>query len=319
MKYLGKKIVTLIMTLFVVSAAAFIAFQIIPGDVVTSILGTEATPEREAQLREELGLNDPPVVRYFRWAGGVLRGDLGISYRYAKNMNEMMPVAELIGDKLPVTLSLAAISLALIVVVSIPLGVLWARSKNKVLDAALGVITQASMAIPSFFLGIIVTYLFGMVLKCFVPGGYVSYEKDMGGFLFYLLFPAMAIALPKAAMTARFLRNSMLTELKADYVRTARSKGCSERRVMYSHVLRNAMMPVITFLGMIIAEIVAGSIVVEQVFSLPGIGRLLISSISTRDLPVVEILILYITFVVIFVYFLVDILYRVVDPRISSR
>lgn len=319
MKYLGKKIATLIMTLFVVSAAAFIAFQIIPGDVVTSILGTEATPEREAQLREELGLNDPPVVRYFRWAGGVLRGDLGISYRYAKNMNEMMPVAELIGDKLPITLSLAAVSLVLIVAVSIPVGVLWAQSKNKVLDAALGVITQASMAVPSFFLGIIVTYLFGMVLKCFAPGGYVSYKKDMGGFLFYLLFPAMAIALPKAAMTARFLRNSMLTEMKADYVRTARSKGCSERRVMYSHVLRNAMMPVITFLGMIIAEIVAGSIVVEQVFSLPGIGRLLISSISTRDLPVVEILILYITFVVIFVYFLVDILYRVVDPRISSR
>lgn len=319
MKYLGKKIATLIMTLFVVSAAAFIAFQIIPGDVVTSILGTEATPEREAQLREELGLNDPPVVRYFRWAGGVLRGDLGISYRYAKNMNEMMPVAELIGDKLPVTLSLAAVSLALIVTVSIPVGVMWAQSKNKVLDAALGVITQASMAIPSFFLGIIVTYLFGMALKCFAPGGYVSYKKDMGGFLFYLLFPAMAIALPKAAMTARFLRNSMLTEMKSDYVRTARSKGCNERRVMYSHVLRNAMMPVITFLGMIIAEIVAGSIVVEQVFSLPGIGRLLISSISTRDLPVVEILILYITFVVIFVYFLVDILYRVVDPRISSR
>jgi len=319
MKYLGKKIATLIMTLFVVSAAAFIAFQIIPGDVVTSILGTEATPEREAQLREELGLNAPPVARYFRWVGGVLQGDLGFSYRYAKNMNEMMPVAELIGDKLPITLSLAAISLALIVVVSIPLGVLWARSRNRVLDAALGVITQASMAVPSFFLGIIVTYLFGMVLKCFVPGGYVSYEKDMGGFLFYLLFPAMAIALPKAAMTARFLRNSMLTEMRADYVRTARSKGCSERRVMYSHVLRNAMMPVITFLGMIIAEIVAGSIVVEQVFSLPGIGRLLISSISTRDLPVVEILILYITFVVIFVYFLVDILYRVIDPRISSR
>lgn len=319
MKYLGKKLVTLIMTLFVVSAAAFIAFQIIPGDVVTSILGTEATPEREAQLREELGLNDPPVVRYFRWAGGVLTGDLGISYRYAKNMNEMMPVAELIGDKLPVTLSLAAISLVLIVVVSIPLGVLWARSKNKVLDAALGVITQVCMAIPSFFLGIIVTYLFGMVLKCFVPGGYVSYEKDVGAFLSYLLFPALAIALPKAAMTARFLRNSMLTELRSDYVRTARSKGCSERRVMYGHVLRNAMMPVITFLGMIIAEIVAGSIVVEQVFSLPGIGRLLISSISTRDLPVVEILILYITFVVIFVYFLVDILYRVVDPRISEK
>ncbi len=319
MKYLVKKIFTLIMTLFLVSAAAFIAFQIIPGDVVTSILGTEATPEREAQLREELGLNAPPAVRYFQWISGVLQGDLGVSYRYAKNMNEMMPVAELIGDKLPVTLSLAAISLVLIIAVAIPLGVLWARSRNKVLDAALGVITQASMAIPSFFLGILVTYFFGIVLKCFAPGDYVSYEKDLGGFLFYLLFPALAIAIPKAAMTARFLRNSMLTEMKSDYVRTARSKGCSEKRVMYGHVLRNAMMPVITFLGMIMAEIVAGSIVVEQVFSLPGIGRLLISSISTRDLPVVEILILYITFVVILVYFLVDILYRVVDPRISSK
>ena len=163
------------------------------------------------------------------------------------------------------------------------------------------------------------TYLFGIVLKLFAPGGYISYEKDFAGFLGYLMFPALSIALPKIAMTARFLRNSMLTENGLDYVRTAYSKGCTKRRVMYGHVLRNAMMPVVTFLGMIIAEIVAGSIVIEQVFSLPGIGRLLISSISTRDFPVVEILILYITFVIIFVYFLVDILYRVIDPRISNR
>ena len=141
----------------------------------------------------------------------------------------------------------------------------------------------------------------------------------MRGFLNYLFFPAISIALPKIAMTARFLRNSMLTELKTDYVRTAYSKGCSKKRVMYGHVLRNAMMPVITFLGMMIAEILAGSIVVEQVFGLPGIGRLLISAVSTRDFPVVEILILYITFVVIFVYFIVDILYRVIDPRISRK
>ncbi len=310
MKYIGKKLITLIMTLFLVSVAAFLAFQIIPGDVVTSILGTEATPEREEQLRQELGLDKPPVVRYFAWAADVLRGDLGVSYRYSKNMNEMMPVTELIGDKLPVTLWLAAVSMLLIIGVSIPLGVLWARSSNHFLDGLLGVITQASMAVPSFFLGIL--------LKLFAPGGYISYQENFSGFLGYLFFPAISIALPKIAMTARFLRNSMLTELRADYVRTAYSKGATKRRVMYKHVLRNAMMPVVTFLGMIIAEIVAGSIVIEQVFSLPGIGRLLISSISTRDFPVVEILILYITFVVIFVYFLVDILYRVIDPRISE-
>ncbi|MBR3825930.1 MAG: ABC transporter permease [Lachnospiraceae bacterium] len=319
MKYFGKKFITLIMTLFIVSVAAFIAFQIIPGDVVTSILGTESTPEREAQLRAELGLDQPPVQRYFSWMGGVLQGDLGVSYRYSKNMNEMMPVAELIGDKLPVTLWLAAISLVLIIVLSIPLGVLWARSKSKLLDVLMGIGTQTAMAVPSFFLGILVTYFFGIFLRWFTPGGYVSYHTDFWRFLGYLLFPAISIAIPKIAMTARFLRNSMMTEMDADYVRTAYSKGCSKRRVMYRHVLRNAMMPVVTFLGMIIAEIIAGSIVVEQVFGLPGVGRLLISSVSTRDFPVVQILILYITFVVIFVYFLVDILYRVIDPRISSK
>lgn len=318
MKYLGKKLVTLIMTLFVVSAAVFLAFQILPGDVVASILGTEATEEREEQLREELGLNNPPAVRYFNWITGVLRGDLGVSYRYSKNMNEMMPVAELIGDKLPVTLFLALLSLLIIVLISIPLGVWWARSGSRALDAALGVITQATMAIPSFFLGVLVTYLFGIVLKLFAPGGYVSYRDDFFGFLGYLIFPALSIAIPKIAMTARFLRNAMLTEFGSDYVRTAYSKGCSRRRVMYGHVLRNALLPVVTFLGMIIAEVVAGSIVVEQVFGLPGIGRLLISSINNRDLPVVQILIMYITFVVIFVYFMIDILYRVIDPRISE-
>ena len=319
MKYILKKLITLIMTLFFVSVAAFLAFQVIPGDVVTSILGTEATPEREEALREELGLNDPPVERYINWVSGVVQGDLGVSYRYWKNMNEMMPVAELIGDKLPVTLWLAAYSLILIVMVSIPIGVLWAQSKNRYFDAVLNVLSQGAMAVPAFFLGILVTYLFGIVLKAFTPGGYVSYRENFAGFMGYLLFPAISIAVPKIAMTARFLRNSMLTELHSDYVRTARSKGCDERRVMYAHVLRNAMMPVVTFLGMIIAETIAGSIVVEQVFGLPGVGRLLISSIASRDFPVVEILVLYITSVVILVYGLIDVVYRMIDPRISSK
>ena len=319
MKYAGKKIITLIITLFIVSVLAFLAFQIIPGDVVNSILGTEATPERAEALREELGLDKPPVVRYLNWIAGVLRGDLGVSYRYSKNMNEMMPVAELIGDKLPVTLWLAGLSVIFTVVVSIPLGVLWAGTKNRFLNGALNVLTQTGMAIPAFFLGVLITYIFGIVFKWFMPGGYVKYETDFWGFIRYLIFPAIAMAIPKIGMTARFLRNSMETELNSDYVRTARSKGAGEKRILFGHVLKNAMLPVITFLGMIIAEMVAGSIVIEQVFSLPGIGRLLISSISTRDFPVVEILILYITFVVIVVYFIVDILYRLLDPRIRER
>lgn len=319
MKYIGKKTISLIITLFIVSVATFAAFQIIPGDVVTSILGTEATEEREEQLREELGLDRPVIERYGRWISGVLKGDLGTSYRYSKNMNEMMPVTELIGDKLPVTLWLAAISLLFIILVSIPLGVLWAHSSNRYLDALLGVLTQGAMAVPSFFLGVIVIYIFGIILRIFTPGGYIDYTTSFTGFLGYLVFPAISIAIPKIAMTARFLRNAMLSELEKDYVRTAYSKGCGKKRVMYGHVLKNAMMPVITFIGMIIAEVVAGSIVVEQVFSLPGVGRLLISSISTRDFPVVQILVLYIAFVVIIVYFIVDILYRVMDPRISNR
>lgn len=319
LKYLSKKLITLIMTLFLVSVAVFVAFQIIPGDVVTSILGTETTPEMEQQLRRELGLDKPAAVRYLQWAGNCVQGNLGVSYRFSKSMNARMPVAELIGDKLPVTLWLAFLTILLIIAVAIPLGVLWARSTHPFLDGLLNVITQVTMAVPSFFLGILVTYVLGLVLHLFAPGGYVSYKEDFSGFLTYLLFPAISMALPKIAMTARFLRNSMLSEMKKEYVRTAYSKGCSRRRVMYAHVLRNAMMPVITFLGMIIAEIVAGSIVMEQVFVLPGIGRLLISSISTRDFPVVQILVLYITFVVVIVYFLVDILYRVLNPTLDNR
>ena len=234
-------------------------------------------------------------------------------------MNEMMSVSELIKDKLPVTLWLAEVSFIIIIFVSIPLGVLWAGSKSKILDGIIGVLTQISMAIPSFFLGILITYLFGIILKVFTPGSYVSYKDNFVGFIGYLIFPAISIAIPKIAMIARFLRNSMLQQMDSDYVRTAYSKGCSRKRVLFVHALKNAMMPVLTVIGMVIAEIVAGSIVVEQVFGLPGIGRLLISSISTRDLPVVEILVLYIAFVVIFVYFLVDILYRVVDPRLSNK
>lgn len=317
MKYTCKKLITLIITLFIVSVATFLAFQIIPGDAVSSMLGTESTPEREEALRTQLGLDKPVPERYVNWIKGMMQGDLGRSYRYSENMNEMMSVSKLIGDKLPVTLTLAFLSFIIIIVVSIPLGILWSGTKNRYLDGLLNIICQISMSVPSFFLGIIIIYIFGLMLKLFTPGNYISYSDDFAGFIGYLIFPAFSIAVPKIAMTARFLRNSMLTELKSDYVRTAYSKGASIKRVMYGHVLKNAMIPVVTFIGIIIAEIVAGSIVVEQVFGLPGIGRLLISSISTRDFPVVQILILYIAIVVILVYFVVDIIYKLIDPRIQ--
>lgn len=319
MKYIGKKLLTLILTLFFISVLVFFIFQVIPGDPALSILGTEATDEKVEALREQLGLNAPLPQRYFNWFTGVLRGDLGKSYRYQESLNEQMAVSRLIAGKLPVTLTLAGLSLLLIIIFSIPIGILWGGTKSRAVDGVLNVLSQFTMSVPSFFLGIIIIYLFGLVMKWFTPGGYISYMEDFFGYIRYMLFPAVTVALPKTAMTAKFLRNSIITQLKSDYVRTAYSKGAQRKRVLFVHVLKNAMIPVVTFIGIIAAEIAAGSIVVEQVFGLPGIGRLLVSSISTRDYPVVQALMLYIVFAVVIVYFVVDILYRYIDPRVEEQ
>ena len=299
MKYIIKKLLTLILTLFFISVLVFLIFQVIPGDPALSILGTEATEEQVEALRKQLGLNDSMPERYFNWFTGVLTGDLGRSYRYQESLNEQMEVSRLIAGKLPVTLTLAGLSLLLIIIFSIPIGILWGGTKSRFIDGALNVLSQFTMSVPSFFLGIIIIYLFGLIMRWFTPGGYISYKEDFRGYIRYMLFPAITVALPKAAMTAKFLRNSIITQLKSDYVRTAYSKGARRMRVLFVHVLRNAMIPVVTFIGVIAAEIAAGSIVVEQVFGLPGIGRLLVSSISTRDYPVVQALMLYIVFAVV--------------------
>ncbi len=319
MKYIGKKLLTLILTLFFISVLVFFIFQVIPGDPALSILGTEATDEKVEALREQLGLNAPLPQRYFNWFTGVLRGDLGKSYRYQESLNEQMAVSRLIAGKLPVTLTLAGLSLLLIIIFSIPIGILWGGTKSRAVDGVLNVLSQFTMSVPSFFLGIIIIYLFGLVMKWFTPGGYISYRENFLGYIRYMLFPAITVAVPKVAMTAKFLRNSIITQLKSDYVRTAYSKGARRKRVLFVHVLKNAMIPVVTFIGIIAAEIAAGSIVVEQVFGLPGIGRLLVSSISTRDYPVVQALMLYIVFAVVIVYFVVDILYRYIDPRVEEQ
>lgn len=311
MKYFAKKLAGLVATLLVVSFLVFAAFAVIPGDPATAMLGTEATPERVEALREEMGLNDPLIVRYGRWAADFVRGDFGTSYRYN------MTVKAMIWEKVPVTLTLTAMSFLLIVVLSIPLGITCARHAGGRLDRAIMVINQVIMAVPPFFSGILITLVFGLMLHFFVPGDYVSYKTDLPRFFGYLFFPSVAIALPKAAMATKLLRTSVISQMKLDYVRTAYSRGNATRDVLYRHVLKNAMIPVVTFLGMALADMVAGSIVIEQVFNIPGMGRILLSSISGRDYPVVQAIIVCIAFLVIFINFLVDIIYQVIDPRIT--
>ncbi len=312
MKYIVKKALTLAGTLLLVSFIAFLLFQIVPGDPVTSMLGTEYSEERAESLREELGINKPVIVRYINWLTDFVKGDFGISYKYK------MPVSRLISDKMPVTMYLAVITLIVIVIISVPLGVFMARFGHRKVSKVFDVVNQSVMAVPSFFLGIMITIIFGLVLKWFTPGKYVSYRDDFNGFIMYLIPAAFAVAIPKIAMMVKFLKNSLIREMDSDYVRTAYSKGAGENRVLFCHVLRNGLMPAITLLGMIIAEIMAGSIVVEQVFNLPGLSAILVSSVSTRDYPVVQAIVVYIAFVVIITNCIVDILYHIIDPRVKN-
>ena len=314
MQYFIRKIVTLIITLLFISMLSFAAFSVIPGNAAISKLGTDATPERVAALEASMGLDKPMVVRYGNWLRDALHGDFGESYQY-----EGVRVSELLAQRLPTTIILALLSLVIILVLSIPLGILSAKYSGKWLDTLINQLTQITMAIPAFFLGIILTYIFGIALKWFQVGKFVSLNEDPAGCIKYLIFPALAIALPKLAMVVKFLRNSVLGEMQKDYVRTAYSKGNDKNKVLYRHILKNALIPVITFTAMIIAEIMAGSIIVEQVFSVPGIGRLLVSSISNRDYPVVQAMVIYITAIVIIINFIVDMLYQLADPRVRAQ
>lgn len=311
MKYAGKKVLTMLITLFAVTLFVFFAFHFISGDPATSILGTQGTPERIEALREEMGLNDPVLVQYGRWAFGFLTGDMGTSYSYK------IPVSEMVTDKIPVTLTLTVLAFFMMILVSVPLGIYTAKHAGGIVDRIIYIINQVIMAFPPFFAGILITLVFGRILKFFTPGGYVSYEKDFWGFVGYLFFPAVAIALPKAAMAVKLLRSSVISESKLDYVRTAYSRGNATKAVLYKHVLKNALIPVITFLGMTLADMIAGSIIIEQVFSIPGLGRILLTSIFNRDYPVVMAVIVCIAMLVLVVNTLVDIIYGLVDPRIS--
>ncbi|MEG6613347.1 ABC transporter permease [Pseudoclostridium thermosuccinogenes] len=313
MKYNIKKLTTLIVSLLFASVLTFIAFQIIPGDSALNALGMDATEEQLEEYREAMGLNKSIPVRYINWLKDALRGDFGYSSQYQMQMK----VSALIRDRLTVTLWLAVLSFFLIVVISIPLGILSARKKNGILDSFITLVTQVFMSIPSFFLGMLITLIFGIILRWFTPGNYISPGENFGIFLRFMIFPAIAVAIPKIAMMVKFLRSSLLREMELDYVRTAKSKGMTNISILFRHILKNALIPVITFLAMMLADILSGTILVEQVFNLPGLGRLLVSSIANRDYAVVQAIVLYIVTVVIIINFLVDLIYQWIDPRVK--
>jgi ABC-type dipeptide/oligopeptide/nickel transport system permease component len=311
MGFIGKRLGTAALTLLLVSILAFAAFRLIPGDAALLSLGVEATQTQIDALRAEMGINRSFPAQYFSWLINFFTGRLGNSARF-----KGASVSELILSRLPVTFSLAGLSFVFIVLIALPVSLFSVKKENSVLDRIVTACTAMAISIPGFFLGVIFIWIFGVLLRFFVPGAYVSYAESPAAFWGCLVFPALAIALPNAALVVKFLRTSIFREFRGDYVRTARSKGAGHGHILRRHVLKNACLPAITMLGMIAGEIFSGSIVIEQVFSIPGIGRLLLASISARDYPVIETLVMYIACAVVMANTLADIAMPVIDTRI---
>lgn len=309
MKYALRRILLLFVTMLAVSFLVFAAFDVLSGDAATSMLGTEATAESVAALRAELHLDAPLFSRYGSWLAGFFTGDLGTSYSYRQ------PVIELISTKIFITLALSFFSFILIVAVSIPLGILSARFPNNFLGVRI-FSNQFFMALPPFFTGIIISWIFGIMLRVFVPGNFPSFSNDFFGASKHLFFASLAVAIPRIAMSTRLFRSTILTEMKKDYVRTAISRGNTRTQVLYRHVLKNSLASTISFLAQTLAEIFAGNIVVEQVFAIPGLGRMLVVSIANRDYPVVQAIVVLLAFWVVAANMAADIVNSAIDPRI---
>lgn len=304
---------TFISTILLVSVIIFLVFQILPGDPAEIILGVDADPHQIAALHVSMGLDRPASERYVSWIGAAITGDFGTSLKYQR------PVADIIMERLPVTLSLSLFALGLTVMIGLPLGIYITRKDGKLSALITSIISQLGVSIPSFWMAFILILLFSVTFRLFPSYGYVAWSEDPIGAIRSLFLPALALAIPGIAVIIRYLRNTLLDQVKMDYVRTARSKGVHSKAIMYKHILRNALIPVITILGLLIADTLGGSIVVENVFALPGLGSLLISSIGSRDMPLVQTLVLYIAFIVVTINLIIDLLYKVIDPRIQLK
>jgi peptide/nickel transport system permease protein len=313
LSYTSKRVSIGILTLLAASIIVFAVLEIVPGDPARLMLGMNATEDAVLALQEQMGFNQPLISRYFSWLGGLLTGDFGKSYTYS------VPVLDLIKERIAISLPLALISLTLSTLIAIPVGLFSASRRGSIADTAAMGVAQIGVAVPNFWFGLLLVYLFAVTLRLLPAGGFPGWESGLWTGSKSLILPSIALALPQAAILARVTRSSLLDVLGEDYIRTARAKGLSRRKVLYHHALRNALIPVLTILGMQFSFLLAGTIIVENVFYLPGLGRLVFQAITQRDLIVVEGVVIVLVATVIFVNVLVDLSYAIVDPRLWSR
>ncbi|HXE22180.1 MAG TPA: ABC transporter permease [Rhodoferax sp.] len=310
--FLVKRFLTLLATLVGTSVVVFLVMEILPGNAAQVLLGPDASPQAVQALTIKLGLNQPALERYWHWASGLLVGNLGQSYAYST------PVIDLIRERLALTVPLAVLAMACTIVLALLVGVTAAARHNKMGDVGLMSLAQVGIAIPNFWFAILLILLFSVKLQWFSAGGFDGWGDGVFEGLKSLLLPALSLAVVQAAILARFTRSAVLEVMREDFVRTARAKGVSQRAVLWTHVLRNALIPVITVMGMQFSELLAGTIVVENVFYLPGLGRLIFQAIGNRDLIVVRDSVMLLAAMVVIVNFIVDILYAVIDPRVKA-
>ncbi|WP_371038205.1 ABC transporter permease [Rhodosalinus sp. FB01] len=313
LRYTLRRLVSLLVSLVVASLVIFVVVEVAPGDPASFMLGINAAPETVAALRAELGLDQPKWQRYLGWVGGMLTGDFGTSYTYRA------PVGEMIADRLWVSLPLALYALALSTLIAFPAGIYAAARRGRPGDLAVMGLTQLGVAVPNFWFAMMLVLLFAITLGWVGAGGFPGWEAGVWAGMKALTLPAISLALPQAAILTRVMRSSLLDILGEDFIRTARAKGLSRGQALWRHGLRNALIPVLTILGLQFAFLLAGGIIIEQVFYLPGLGRLIFQAISARDLIVVESVVLLLVFAVILVNLLVDLAYAAVDPRLRSR
>ena len=308
--YLLKKVCSAAITMLIISLLTFMVFQILPGNPVDIILGVDADPLQAQAMKKELGLDLPLWQQYFHWISGLLQGDLGKSLRY------QLPVGGMILDSLPVTVTLTGMSLLFTMICTIPISIFLVKNNSKFISTLFSALTQLGVAIPSFWLAILLILLFAVSLNWLPSGSFIQFSDSVSGALRSLILPSVSISIGTTAVVIRYLKNTLLDQMNMDYVRTARSKGIARNTVLYKHVLKNALLPTITILGMIAVDVLGGSIIVENVFNLPGVGSLITSGVGNRDFPLVQGLVFYLALTVVVINFIVDILYTVVDPRI---